>query len=221
VAIEAPEGVEIFLCEEGSGWRGDFDRCPDEHPFSAKARLTGIDHVALGQPLTSFHESVLFYRSLLGLVPLESQELAAPTGLIRSQALAGGTAGKTVRFVLNVPVLGGGRGTQRPAQHVAIGSADIVETARAVCAQGLSVLAVPGNYYEDLAARTGLDAASIETCRRGNIMYDEDAAGRVLRHCYVTSGQGGVLFEIVDREPGYAGYGGANAFVRMAAQATG
>ena len=73
VAIEAPDGVEIFVCEEGGGWRGDFDRCPGEHPFGARARLTGIDHVALGQPLTLFHESVLFYRSLLGLVPLDER----------------------------------------------------------------------------------------------------------------------------------------------------
>jgi 4-hydroxyphenylpyruvate dioxygenase-like putative hemolysin len=30
-----------------------------------------------------------------------------------------------------------------------------------------------------------------------------------------------VLFEIVEREPGYTGYGAGNALVRMAAQATG
>jgi 4-hydroxyphenylpyruvate dioxygenase len=82
-------------------------------------------------------------------------------------------------------------------------------------------LPVPGNYYEDLAARTRLDAASIETYRRCNILYDADLAGRAMRHCYVTSGQGGMLFEIVDREPGYTGYGAGNALVRMAAQATG
>jgi 4-hydroxyphenylpyruvate dioxygenase len=221
VAIEAPDGLEIFLCEEGSGWRGDFDPCRDEQPSGAKTRLTGIDHIALGQPLTLFHESVLFYRSLLGLVPLEGQELASPNGLIRSQALTGETAGEPVRLVLNVPVLGGGRAAERPLQHVAIQSADIVETARAVSARGLSVLPVPGNYYEDLAARLGLDAASLETYRRCNILYDEDSAGRVMRHCYVTCGQGGVLFEIVDRAPGYAGYGAGNAVVRMAAQATG
>ncbi len=220
VAVEAPDGVEIFLCEEGNGWRGDFDPCPGEHPFGAKARIAGIDHIALGQPLTLFHESVLFYRSLLGLVPLESQDLASPNGLIRSQALTGEAAGEAVRLVLNVPVLGGGRAAERLVQHVAMRSADIVETARAVSAQGLSMLAVPGNYYEDLAVRLGLDAPSLETYRHLNILYDEDSAGRVMRHCYVTSGHGGVLFEIIDREPGYTGYGAGNALVRMAAQAT-
>jgi 4-hydroxyphenylpyruvate dioxygenase len=215
VAIEAPDGVEIFLCEDGSAWRGDFDPCAGEYPFSAKTRLTGIDHVALTQPLTLFHESVLFYRSLLGLVPLESQELTSPNGLIRSQALTGGS---TVRLVLNVPVLGGGRTGSRPVQHVAIRSADIMETARAVSARGLPVLPVPGNYYEDLAARRELGAAVIAAYRRCNILYDEDGAGHALRHFYISCAEGGVLFEIVDREPGYAGYGAGNALVRMSAQ---
>jgi len=218
VGIEAPDGVEVFLCEDGSAWRGDFDPCADERTGSARSRLTGIDHVTLAQPLTLFHESVLFYRSLLGLEPLESQELTSPNGLIRSQALTGGTPAETVRLVLNVPVLGGGRSGPRLPQHVAIRSADIVETARAVSAQGLPVLPVPGNYYEDLAARLGLAAADLDAYRGCNIMYDEDAAGRSLRHCYVSSATGGVLFEIVDREPGYAGYGAGNALVRMAAQ---
>ena len=163
------------------------------------------------------HHAVLFYRSLLGLVPLETQELASPSGLIRSQALTSADGGETVSFVINVPVLGGGRTESRPVEHVAIRTDDIVETARAVSAQGLSVLPVPGNYYEDLAARTGLDAVSLETYRLGNILYDEDPDGHAFRHFYVASAQGGVLFEIVDREPGYAGYGAGNALVRMAA----
>ena len=62
-----------------------------------------------------------------------------------------------------------------------------------------------------------LDAASLETYRLGNILYDEDRDGHAFRHFYVASAQGGVLFEIVDREPGYAGYGAGNALVRMAA----
>jgi len=115
-------------------------------------------------------------------------------------------------------VLGGGRSGPRHGQHVAIRSADIGETARAVSAQGLSLLPVPGNYYEDLAARLGLDDAALEAYRRGNVLYDEDSAGRSMRHCYIASATGGVLFEIVDREPGYAGYGAGNALVRMAAQ---
>jgi 4-hydroxyphenylpyruvate dioxygenase len=77
---------------------------------------------------------VLLYRSLLGLVPLETQELASPNGLIRSQALTSTAGGATVSFVINVPVLGGGRTEARPVQHVAIRADDIVAAARAVSA---------------------------------------------------------------------------------------
>jgi 3-dehydroshikimate dehydratase len=222
--IEAPDGIEIFLCDRSGGgesWRDDFDPCPGESPFRATTRLSGIDHVELTQPLTLFHETVLFYRSVLRLAPLQTLELASPHGLIRSQALAGGTGehgGDGVRFVINVPALGGGRPGSRLAQHVAIQSPDIVETARAVSALGLTVLAIPGNYYEDLGARHALDEASLDTYRRYNILYDEDSAGHAFRHFCVTLPQGGVLFEIVDREPGYAGYGAGNAAVRMTAQ---
>lgn len=221
-AIEAPGGTEILLCghdDEGGSWRGDFDPCDSGSPFHARTRLTSIDHVAFSQRLTLFHETAMFYRSLLGLTPLEAQELASPHGLMRSQAFAGGGE---VRFIINVPVLGGGaQGQPEPAQHVAIRSSDIVETARAVTAQGLAILPIPRNYYDDLRARLELDPGSLEMYRRYNILYDEDTDGRVFRHFYVTLPQSSVLFEIVNRGPGYMGFGTGNAVIRMNAQELG
>lgn len=222
--IEAPDGTEIFLCQlDGEGtWLNDFDPCPGEPAFPSKTGLTGIDHVALTQPLTLFHETVLFYRSVLRLAPLEAQELASPHGLIRSQALASSAAekadGTAVRFVINVPALGGGRGGSHVVQHVAIRSADIVETARAISAQGLTVVHIPGNYYEDLGARHALDEATLDSYRHYNILYEQDVSGHSFHQFFVTSPQGRVLFEVVDRDPGYVGYGAGNAVVRMTAQ---
>ena len=51
------------------------------------ARLTHIDHVALAHPFDAFDEAALFYRSVLGLEPRDSLELAAPDGLVRSRAV--------------------------------------------------------------------------------------------------------------------------------------
>ena len=50
-----------------------------------------------------------------------------------------------------------------------------------------------------------------------DILYDRDAAGTFL-HAYTTSLDGGFFFEIVQRQ-GYAGYGAANAGVRLSVQA--
>jgi hypothetical protein len=40
------------------------------------------------------------------------------------------------------------------------------------------VLRIGANYYDDVAARFGLDGALVERLRRANIMYDEDAGGQ-------------------------------------------
>lgn len=223
MSLEAPDGTEILLCgqDDADGrWVNDFDASDGKSLFQAKTRITGIDHVALTQPLTLFHEAALFYRSLLGLEPLETQELTSPHGLVRSQAFVGGNPGaEVVRLVLNVPALGdNGRVESGPIQRVAIGSSDVVETARAVTAQGLAILPIPENYYDDLAIRFELDPASRETYRRYSILYDEDPEGHIFRHFYIASPQSRVVFEIVERDPGYEGYGAGNAVTRMNAQ---
>ena len=70
---------------------------------AVSAALDHIDHVALAQPFDYFDEAALFYRSVLGLRPLESLELSAPNGLVRSRAVT--NVDGSVRLALNVPVL--------------------------------------------------------------------------------------------------------------------
>ncbi len=94
-----------------------------------EALVEGVDHVALAQPFDSFDEAVLFYRSVLGLEPRESLELAAPDGLVRSRAVT--SADGSVRFALNVPVLAAGTGAATALQHVAFASRDALAAARA------------------------------------------------------------------------------------------
>jgi len=79
------------------------------------------------------------------------------------------------------------------------------------------MLPVPENYYDDLEARTDLTPAQIARYKALNILYDRDAAGIFLQS-YTGTRDGGFFFEFVERA-GYAGYGAANASVRLAAQA--
>ena len=131
-AVGAPDGVEVFFCrtDDPAGWRADF---PDDP--AAEAPGTGIshtDHVALTQPFDRFDEATLFYRSILGLAPQHSSEIAAPFGLVRNRAMA--DADRTVRICLSVSVLRRGAdwhpGVTDP-QHVAFATPDILALARA------------------------------------------------------------------------------------------
>ena len=76
---------------------------------------------------------------------------------------------------------------------------------------------MPSNYYDDLAARHGLDDAFVGGLQRRNLLYDRDAAGD-FAHCYTDSFDDRFLFEIVQRR-GYRQLGEANAAVRVAVQA--
>ena len=173
-----------------------------------------ITHVLVVADLDRSRE---FYRSLLGMCPQGSQEVASPYGLVRSHAVR--SPGGGIRLVLNVPLLGGGRLTETAAyQHVAFACPDIFAAAPAVRSMGIPALPVPGNYYDDLAARFELDAALIAQLRELGVLYDRDSHGGEFLHFYTGMLGRRLFFEVVQRSGGYDGYGAPNTPVRMAAQ---
>jgi 4-hydroxyphenylpyruvate dioxygenase len=215
-AVAAPDGTELFFCATGRGpelpdWRADFAEVPHD-PVPAPAR---IDHLALVQPWHQYDEATLFHRSVLGLHAQESVDVADPYGLLRSRAVT--NADGSVRIALGV----GAAPTDDTlhAQHIALATDDVVAAARAFRAAGGSLLPIPANYYDDLAARYEFADGELETYRDLGILYDRDAGG-VFRHCY-TRTVGRVFFELAERDPGYRGYGAQNAPVRLAAQHAG
>ena len=180
----ALDGTDLTFCEPGQA-RAD------------------IDHVTLAGPLDRFDEALLYLRALLDLEPQESLELASPDGLVRSRALT--NADRSVRIVLNVG---------SDFEHVAYATDDALAAARALREGGTELLEIPGNYYDDLAARTTID---VEPLRELGVLYDRDDAGEFL-HFYTATLPGHRFFEVVERRGGYDGYGAANSPVRMGAQ---
>ncbi|WP_327658301.1 sugar phosphate isomerase/epimerase and 4-hydroxyphenylpyruvate domain-containing protein [Streptomyces sp. NBC_00483] len=212
-AVAAPDGTELFFCAtdraELPSWIRDFEPT-GERP--AETDVTGVDHLQLTQPWHQFDEAALFHRSVLGLEPRASVDVADPYGLLRSRAVA--TADGAVRIALGA---GPGPGEdQDRAQHIALATSDVVAAARRFRAAGGELLPMPGNYYDDLAARFEFAPGELETYQELGILYDRDAHG-TFRHCY-TRTVGRVFFELAQREDGYQGYGAQNAPVRLAAQ---
>jgi 4-hydroxyphenylpyruvate dioxygenase len=177
--------------------------------------LQSIDHVVLSQPFDYFDEAVLFYRSILGLQPHDSEDLAGPEGLLRSRSVSDTTG--SLRLALTVPRLGGEHGPLAELQHVAFASHDAVAVARRMREQGVPLLRISDNYYDDLAARTELDDATIEILRELDVLYEASASGEYL-HFFTESVGGRLFFEVVQRRGTYDGYGALNSPVRLAAQ---
>lgn len=217
-AFASPDGTEVFL-SHAADWIPEFagglaSGGDDSGP--GREEEIHIDHVNLVQPWQSYDEAVLFYNSVLSLAPQPAEEVASPSGLVRSQVMRSPANG--VRLPLNLLPTGQPTGPQGHAQHVAIACHDLIGVVAAARARGLRPLKVPGNYYDDLEARFGLDEDFLATVRELDLLYDRDAGGEYL-HCY-TETVGEVFFELVERLGSYNGYGAGNAPVRLASQAT-
>jgi 4-hydroxyphenylpyruvate dioxygenase len=185
--------------------------------------LHAIDHLAFALPAWQLDTHVLFWRSLFGLSPQPLFDLPDPFGLIQSRAMVNESG--TLRLIFNVSeaqntvtnrfvstFAGAG------VQHIALQTDDAVKSLVTAEAAGAPTLMIPPNYYEDVSARFPLDDTALLQIEELGILYDAAGAGEFL-HAYTESFQNRFFFEIVERRGGYAGFGAANAAIRMAGQA--
>lgn len=217
-AVAAPDGVSIFFVSTEEGpldWRRDFEPVPPTDAASG-AGITAIDHVSVTAPFDRYDESVLFYRSVLGMRTEEVAEYPGPYGLVRSHLLrAPDPSGFGV--ALDGPLLRRGKwtpGVQTP-QHIALLTDDVLATLDALPGDA-PILRIPENYYVDLRARLDLDDEFVERLRRSNVLYDRSPDGEYL-HAYTTVIGSQVYFEIIERRGDYRGRPLADAPIRMAA----
>lgn len=217
-AVAAPDGLSVFFVSTGRGsldWRRDFDPVPG-YGDAVGAGVTGLDHISVTAPFDRFDESVLFYRSVLGMRTDEVAEYPGPYGLVRSHLLRTPHP-SGFGMALDGPVLRRGRwtpGVQTP-QHIAFTTDDIVGTLNALPADA-PILRIPDNYYVDLQARLHLSDEFVDVLRRLDILYDRSADGEYF-HAYTTVIGSQVYFELIERRGNYRGRPLADAPIRMAA----
>jgi 4-hydroxyphenylpyruvate dioxygenase len=223
-AVRAPDGMLIHLVAPDPSGRTIYD---DDFLLQGVPKdglgLTAIDHIVQALPYGRLDSFLLFYRSLFGFEPEPIWELPDPYGLIRSRAVV--SPDRDVRLSFNISesrntatgrfvTSYGGAGVQQ----IALATRDIFAAVERARANGLALLPIPENYYDDLGARFGLDDALLVKLRRLNLLYDRDGAGEFF-HAYTETFDDRFYFEILERRGGYQKFGAANAAVRMAAQA--
>jgi 4-hydroxyphenylpyruvate dioxygenase len=205
----------------GRLWDIDFT-APKQPAANGDAGLTAVDHVSQSMHYEEMLSWLLFYSSLLDVAKPPQLDVIDPGGIVRSQVVQ--TADGTLRIALNASqsqrtlssrflthYFGSG------VQHVAFATDDIVATVKRLRANGVAMLSIPENYYDDLEARSDLSADRLDVLRANGILYDRDEGGEYLQ-AYTRSFQDLFFFEIVQRR-GYKGFGAVNAPIRLAAQA--
>lgn len=202
-------------------WEVEFET-PGEAP-NPDAGLVAVDHISQSMHYEEMLTWLLFYKSLLDVSKLPEQEVLDPGGLVKSQVLE--SPDGSIRLILNASqsaqtlssrflteAFGSG------VQHIAFSSSDIFATARALAANGVAVLQIPENYYDDLEAKTDLSPAAIDELKALNILYERDSDGEYFQ-IYTHTFANRFFFEIVERRRGYRGFGASNAQIRLTAQA--
>lgn len=227
-AVRGLGGSLIYFIDGGSAlgrWsQVDFEPTGEAGP---DAGLTGVDHISQTMQYEEMLTWLLFYSSLFDTRKTPSQAVLDPGGVVQSQVVESGLDGRNghgLRLILNgsqshrtlsarfvTDFFGSG------VQHIALTTDDIVATVRNLLANGVAMLPIPENYYDDLEARSDLPAYEIDVLKGLNILYDSDAGGS-FHQAYTQTLDGGLFFEIVQRD-GYAGYGAPNAGIRLTAQA--
>jgi 4-hydroxyphenylpyruvate dioxygenase len=218
-AIRGVGGSLVYFLEgTGKNWDIDFETLNSD---ASADRLNAVDHISQSMPYDEMLSWLLFYAGILDLKRLPQVEIADPVGLVQSQALI--NASENLRVVLN-----GSSATRTLAarfiheyfgsgvQHVAFSCNDILSTVAAMRARGADFLKIPDNYYDDIEAKYGLDAATMAALRQNQILYDRDGDGEFFQ-IYTHAFDDRFFFEIVERR-NYHGFGAANAAIRLAAQ---
>lgn len=226
LGTDTPAGLHVFTAGRAGtsdDWRQDFLAEPSavaDGGVAAEGSLTGVDHVGYPIAFDVSDAEISFYRTLLDLPAGAISEFADTRGRVRSRvvrAVDGAGRPGAAQIVLNVTA-GRVGGPHRGLNQIAFACPDVVAVVRAARAAGVGILAVPANYYDDLAARFDLDPRLVEELRRHDVLYDRSGEGEFL-HAYTRTIGGEFYIELVQRADGYTGFGAANAFVRLLAQA--
>jgi 4-hydroxyphenylpyruvate dioxygenase len=221
-AVRGLGGSLVYFIDEkselGRVWEIEFEPTGET---AAGAGLTVVDHISQSMHYEEMLTWVLFYTSLLDLKKTGEQDVLDPGGLVKSQVVQ--SPDGALRIALNASqsvrtqssrflseAFGSG------VQHIALATNDIAATVARLEANGVDLLSIPENYYDDLEAKTDLSAARIDELRAHNILYDRDGGAEYLQ-VYTKTFEERFFFEIVERR-GYAGFGAANAPIRLAAQ---
>ena len=189
---------------------------------TANAGLTGVDHISQSMHYEEMLTWVLFYTSLLDLTKTPEQDVLDPGGLVKSLVVQSGDG--ALRIALNASQSARTQSSRflneafgSGVQHIALATDDIAATVARLEANGVALLPIPENYYDDLEAKTDLSPERIAEFRQHNILYERDGSAEYLQ-AYTRTFEDRFFFEIVERRGGYRGFGATNAPIRLAAQ---
>jgi len=166
-------------------------RAVADDPVARPVGLLHIDHCVGNVGWNAMNEWVKFYEDVMGFglyQHFDDNDISTEYSALMSKVMANGNG--YVKFPINEPAEGkrksqieeyldfyGGPGVQ----HIALATANILETVAHMKSQGIEFLSVPHSYYTELQARVGKIDEPIDELEKLGILVDRDDEGYMLQ----------------------------------------
>jgi 4-hydroxyphenylpyruvate dioxygenase len=157
------------------------------HPVGLRV----IDHIVANVEEGKMGEWVDYYQNVMGfslLASFDDKDISTDCSALMSKVVADGRG--RIKFPINEPAKGRRRSQIEEfldyyngpgVQHIALATADIVASVRAMAANDVSFLKVPPAYYELLPDRVGTIREDLSELAELGILVDRDDEGYLLQ----------------------------------------
>jgi 4-hydroxyphenylpyruvate dioxygenase len=216
-------GETIHLFIERKNYHGLF--LPGFQPYTSAYNpedmgLLYVDHCVGNVGWHQMNKWVKFYEDAMGfknILTFDDKAISTEYSALMSKVMSNGNG--YVKFPINEPAEGKRKSQIEEyldfyegegVQHVAIATADIIDTVRKLKAKGIEFLNTPETYYDDLLDRVGKIDEDIAPLKELKILVDRDEEGYLLQiFTKPLQDRPTVFFEIIQRK-GAQSFGAGN-----------
>ena len=173
--------------------------------------LKSIDHMVGNVELGYMNQWVKFYAEVMGftqLISFDDKDISTDYTALMSKVMQNGT-GK-IKFPINEPAKGKKKSQieeyidfykSAGVQHIALTTANIIETVSELKSRGVEFLMVPSSYYAELISRVGKIEENINELEKHGILVDRDEDGYLLQlFSKPVQDRPTLFFEIIQRK---------------------
>jgi len=184
------------------------------------AGILRVDHIVGNVELGKMNEWAEWYSRVLGFrrfISFDDKDISTEYSALMSIVMSDDSS--SIKFPINEPAEGRKKSQIQEyldfhhgpgVQHIALLTADIIETVSRLRRNGVEFLHVPDTYYEELPGRVGDVKETIESLRPLGILVDRDQDGYLLQiFTQPVEDRPTLFFELIQRE-GSRGFGKGN-----------
>ncbi len=207
-------GDTVHLFVERKDYQGCF--LPGYQPWTTEYNpsstgLLYVDHCVGNVGWNQMNKWVGFYEEVMGfrnILSFDDKDISTEYSALMSKVMSNGNG--YVKFPINEPAEGKKKSQVEEyldyyngegCQHVALATANILETVSALAARGVEFLKVPTSYYDDLLQRVGDIDEELQALKELGILVDRDEEGYLLQiFTKPVEDRPTLFFEIIQRK---------------------